>query len=264
MDIDNYYINKLSNIFEQNNICSNEIKHSICVYEHAKQSIKCISYLSSIDCQAILLASLLHNADKNSLNDNNNINNNNNNNGNNYENTKNVLKYKSIEFINLVIEMIELVNIQENNNTVVNLVKNKLWMLIPRYSNQLELIGKIGIVKSYQYSLTNKIQLFTNNTFRAKNIDELCLIATEERFNNYHNMCLIDKYFTSESMIDYYYDKLLRICNFQNFNKYLIDTFNDKINVMIDFVIKFGINGFVDINLIENYAVECEIKLDIN
>lgn len=51
-------------------------------------------------------------------------------------------------------------------------------------------------------------------------------------------------------MIDHYYDKLLHIGHMQSGNKYLIDKAKDGMQIMIDFVLSFGKNGYIDMSFI--------------
>lgn len=222
------YINKLKTILEKNNVCkSHGINHAISVMEHSKKSIEYENNLTEIEKEAIIIASLLHDADDKKFFPNNNDN----------ENTRFILNDKSQEFINLVVKMIDLVSASKNKDNIPEDIKNKKWMLIPRYCDRLEAIGYIGILRCYQYNQTSNKPLYTQNTQKATNIEEVYKIATIERYNKYNGI--------SESMIDHYYDKLLRTHLFQIDNKYLLDEAQKRQNVLVDFVIEFGKNGFI-------------------
>jgi uncharacterized protein len=239
-----YYINKLSEILEKNNVCkSHGIEHAIKVYENAILSIEYENDISDFNKEAILIASLLHDADDqkffpNNFND---------------ENTRIILKKRQKDFIDLVIEMINLVSSSKNGDNIPNHIKNKLWMLIPRYCDRLEAIGKIGIVRCYQYGITQNSKLFIENTQKATTKEEIYKIATIERYDKY-----IGK---SDSMIDHYYDKLLRAHMFPINNKFLLENAKERNEFIINFIIKFGKTGTVDVNEIKQYAVELNINL---
>jgi hypothetical protein len=49
-------------------------------------------------------------------------------------------------------------------------------------------------------------------------------------------------------MIDHYYDKLLRLGNFDTTNIYFINERNNKLKPMIDLIMKFSKDGMIDDN----------------
>ena len=233
--IDNYYINKLNNILTENNVCkSHGIDHAKSVYKNAQYALACDNILNRYEKSAVLIASLLHDADDKKFFPNNNNN----------ENSRLILTGKSLDFINLVIYMINLVSSSSNGDKIPNDVKDNLWMLIPRYSDRLEAIGEIGIVRCYQYGVTFKRKLFTDKTPRAKNENDIYEIATQKRYDSYCGK--------SKSMIDHYYDKLLRAHLFPIDNYYLLNEAKKRNKYLINFIIDFGKTGIVD----ENYIIK--------
>ena len=242
--IDGYYINKLSQIFTSHDVCkSHGIEHAIAVYNHAQKAIIEEKSISQLEKMAVLMASLLHDADDRKFFPNN-LNN---------ENTRDILKGKSDTFINLVTTMINLVSSVQNKDNIPLNVKNNLWMLIPRYSDRLEAIGEIGIIRCYQYNNTIQRPLFTEKTPFAKTKYEIDTIATQERYNNYVG--------NSESMIDHYYDKILRSHLFPINNNYLLNEATLRQEYIINFIIKFGNTQMIDENEIIKLALKYNIKI---
>lgn len=231
------YINKLSILLKNNNVCpSHGINHAISVMINA---IKCINKddntitiginlkytifkLTNDEKKSIQLAALLHDADDKKFFPNNN----------NYENLRNILEGESEDLINQVVTMVDLVSSSKNGDRIPNYVVGKEWMLIPRYADRLEAIGLIGIERCYQYGKTTNNHLYVSTTPRPTNINEIWTFASEERYNNYSG--------TSDSMMDHYFDKLLRVTLFPIRNKYLDYECNERRQPIIDFVLFFS------------------------
>ncbi len=232
-------ISKLDLILTKNNVCpSHGIDHAIKVMKHAIKALKSGKYkITSEESECVVLAGLLHDADDGKffpLNLN-------------YENAKFCLQdYKSPESIELIILMIKLVSSTKNKDNIPDFVIGKEWMLIPRYADRVEALGLIGIERCYQYNKTIKSPLYLESTPRAKNLEELWNIASETRYNNYMGK--------SVSMIDQYYDKLLRLGFFPIKNKYLVKLANKGMRQIIDFVLWFGSKGTINDLDIINYT----------
>jgi uncharacterized protein len=147
------YINKLDDILKINNVClSHGIQHAISVMSNAKNCMiankiiindKTIE-LSHEEYKAILLAALLHDADDKKFFPSNK----------NYENLRYILEGENDNLINLVVTMVDLVSSSKNGDRIPDFIKDKLWMLIPRYADRLEAIGMIGIERCYKYGKT--------------------------------------------------------------------------------------------------------------
>ena len=218
------YINDLNIIFNQYNVCSSHgIDHAIAVLKHSNLAIKYHKQpITPNQALAIKLASLLHDADDRKFFPYNTD----------YENLRFVLRHKSDELVDLVIRMVELVSSSKNADNVPDDVKGREWMLIPRYCDRIEAIGMIGIERCYQYNKTTKAKLYLDTTPRPKSEDEIWKIATKERYNSYRGK--------SESMMDHYYDKLLRLGLFEIDNDYLINESRRRNQPIIDFVLYFS------------------------
>jgi len=74
--------------------------------------------------------------------------------------------------------------------------------------------------------------LFTDKTPRLKNIDELWTYASKDRYQSYSG--------NSASMIDHFYDKLLRLSDYPIENPYFKEECSKRVAPLIDFVIRFG------------------------
>lgn len=224
----NKYIKHLSEILENNNVCpSHGLDHALAVLNHAKQALKYEPNPNTKEQEAILLASLLHDADDKKFFPNNL----------NYENVRLILNDKENNFIELVIEMIDLVSASINGDNIPEHIHNKLWMLIPRYSDRLEAIGIVGIKRCYIYNTTINSPLFLENTPRLTNEEDIINLSLD-RYKSYCG--------SSISMIDHYYDKLIAITFFPINNKYLIDESNLRRQPLINFVKYFGENNEID------------------
>ncbi len=199
---------------------------TICIshdFNHANEvmnnSLNALKYevLTPYQREAVLLASLLHDADDKKffpLNENN-------------ENARKILFDKHTNFVNLVIEMINLVSSSTNGDTLIE----EEWKLIPRYSDRLEAIGAIGIQRCYEYTKTIGNPLCAKNTPLPQSYQDLYKIATKERYLSYSGK--------SASMIDHYYDKLLNLGNFPIKNKWLKDKAKSQTDIMAKFVLDF-------------------------
>lgn len=218
------YIDKLRIILETNNVCSSHgIDHAINVMKNAEKAIEQTELIidnKSKEC--ILLAALLHDADDKKFFPNNN----------NFENLRLVLKDYDQTCIPLIIQMVDLVASSKNGDRIPENVPE--WMVYPRYADRLEAIGNIGIERCYKYSITSNNPLYTNETPYADSEEDVWKIATLERYNNYSGK--------SSSMIDHYYDKIVRTTKFPIRNKYFDEICNMRRKPIIDFVLMFSKN----------------------
>lgn len=242
-------INELKEIFQSHKVCpSHGIEHAIKVMNHANEALQEEYELPDDIKFCVLLAALLHDADDRKffpthLN---------------YENARHILRNtifaqsisKTVELKNLIIQMISLVSCSKNGDNIpVEIQKNprKEWMLYPRYADRIEALGLVGIKRCYQYTLTAKMPLFCKKTStdpgtpKVSNEKELWKIATEKRYQEYTT----GKLGNSKSMIDHYYDKLLRIGFFPIENNYLKEMGKRGIQPLIDFVLEFSRTGSI-------------------
>lgn len=117
------------------------------------------------------------------------------------------LSFYSEEDINFVIEMISFVSFASNANEVSPKALKLPFMLIPRYADRLEAVGRIGVERCLQFSKTIGNPLFTSDTPVPSNDSEEAILdlATTERLETYQRTG------KSASMIDHFYDKLFHI-----------------------------------------------------
>ena len=233
-------VQSLDRIFKEKQICeSHGIQHAINVMTHAENACKHVSGLSQMQITAVKFAGLLHDADDKKFFPFNHH----------YENLRQVLSEcfpLSAELIghdsivltsvpdslsNLVIQMVELVSASKNGDRIPLGIPD--WMLIPRYADRLEAIGKIGIERCWKYTRTSKRPLFLPTTIQCRNEQEIWeLAATPEQYALYTG--------GSESMIDHYYQKLLHIAKRDMGNPYLDNIRKFRQASMIKFVLAFG------------------------
>jgi len=231
------YINRLHIIFITNNVSvCHGIEHAKQVLENAEKALEVTTFeLSPYQEKAILAAALLHDADDRKFFPTHTNN----------ENLRLVLFDTPVEFIELVISMVNLVSSSKNGDLIPDFIIGQEWKLIPRYADRLEAIGLIGIERCYIYSKKANMPLYLADTPKPKTEEELWSIATKERYNSYDG--------NSKSMIDHYYDKLLRLTFFPIHNKYFEEQCNIRRKPLIIFILMFGNNGTISNEIIEDY-----------
>ena len=233
-------IRKLEQLFQKEKISEcHGILHAKAVLIHAINAINSINTINAEEKKYILYASLLHDADDRKffpLNTN-------------YENVRSILEDESQETVDKVIELIDLVSSSKNGDTIPKKCKDKEWMLIPRYADRLEAIGMIGLVRTFIFTLNKGKDLYLSTTPMPKTVNEIWKIASVKRYKSYSG--------ASESMLDHFYDKLLRLGKFPITNKYLNNESKKRIKPLLDFL--SYINNMSDNNLSVNNFKE-EIK----
>jgi len=220
----NKYIDALEKLFIEENVCqSHGIGHAITVMYNAENALHSHDYkLSTFESRSVLFAALLHDADDRKFFPDNK----------NYENLRFILKDESQEMVDLVISMVELVSSSKNGDSIPAHVAERMWMLIPRYSDRIEAIGLIGIKRVFQYAKTANNPLYVSTTPKPNTEEEIWAHATIERYRAYTG--------SSDSMIDHFYDKLLRTSNFPIKNIFLNTEAKARTKPMIDFLLMFA------------------------
>jgi uncharacterized protein len=218
------YIDRLEKIFESNNVSPcHGIEHAKQVMAHAEKALLVGNYeISEEQKEAVLLAALLHDADDSKFFGTHTNN----------ENLRSVLGDKSEEFVNQVVKMVEWVSSSKNGDTIPEEAIGKDWLLVPRYADRIEAIGMIGVERCFTYTLNKGHPLFTEKTPKPKTEEELWQFATEARYRSYSG--------NSTSMIDHFYDKLLRLSVYPISNSYFEEQCRKRIAPLIEFVLKFG------------------------
>ena len=230
----------LQELFDDANVDKGHgVDHSIKVLEHANNALGLMKKPEDELCRhAIRCAALLHDADDRKFFPE----------SDNYQNARRIMREtfpgkKCME--ELTIKMIKLVSCSENGNSVEGIKDSEKWMLIPRICDRMEAIGEIGILRVWSYSKYKNRPLFLPSTSRAKTEEELNKIASSEKFKNYLRVK------ESDTMIDHFYDKLLHICSEDIIseidNPYLRSEMQKRRKITINFVLKFGNEGEIDI-----------------
>lgn len=224
------YISKLNYIFTNEQVCdSHGTDHALSVLQHAKNALSYYT-LQPFQHEAVLVAALLHDADDHKFFPKNKNN----------ENLRFIINDKSPDFIDLVIEMVNLVAASTNGNKISEHLQNKLWMYIPRYADRLESIGFIGIQRCFQYCKTIHRALFVDDTPKIVSTNEI-IKESLHRFSSYHG--------ESKSMIDHFYDKLIAISLFPSLNPYFDHECEYRRLPLINFVRYYAKYGKIDDSL---------------
>lgn len=212
---------------------SHGIKHMTMVLDHATRALE--EWNKPIDEKEVFkvrLAALLHDIDDSKYFG-----------ENEYENANHILdemdkdsKVLSSKDKEDIIQMIKWVSSSKNGDKIPEEAVGKEYLLYPRYADRLEALGVIGLERTLHYTL-NKAKkegkydekkkeflteapetLFIKNgskedTKRASNLEDLYNnVATLERYESYSK--------GSNSMMDHFYDKLLRLGKYPIKNKY--------------------------------------------
>jgi hypothetical protein len=133
-------------------------------------------------------------------------------------------------------KMINLVSTSKNKNTKV--APEDEWMLLVRFSDRLEAIGWIGVVRCYQYNQEINMPLFVETTPRVTTEEELAKVAPASRFAKYDG--------NSDSFVDHFYDKLIHVTRIDSENPYFVEQSKRRKKELLDFLFEFGATGKVD------------------
>ena len=225
-------------VLEKNKVSScHGIEHAKAVMCHAWQALKYYN-VSEKEIELVLISALLHDSDDSKFFPENKNN----------ENLTYMLKAigKDSEFINNASFLINIVSSSKWGDKIPPDTVGKEGMLVPRYADRVEAIGMVGIERCYIFNENvSKTPLFLDTTPKSRTEDEVWKHATIERYQAYNG--------SSVSMIDHYYDKLLRLSVFPIRNKYFDDECKKKRQPLIDFVIYFGKKGSITKGEIENF-----------
>jgi uncharacterized protein len=135
-----------------------------------------------------------------------------------------------------VVEIINLVGTRKNKDGAVP--KGMEWKLIVRDADRIEAVGEVGIARCYAYNKKVGAPLSVPSTPRPLTEEDIWQIATPERFAAYNG--------DSDSMVDHYFDKLLHLQRCGSGNSYLEQQLRARLQIMLDFVLKFSRTGEVD------------------
>lgn len=145
-----------------------------------------------------------------------------------FANARRLLKKHDLP-IEEVINVIKLVSCRDNLN---DRIEDEL-LSIPREADRVDATGQIGITRAYQFTVSKSMPLILPDTTKPSSMKEICLLASETRFHRYRNSGG-----KSKSMVDHYYDKLLRIANIPPSNVWLRHNYQERFNDMTEFLQK--------------------------
>jgi uncharacterized protein len=232
---------------------SHGLVHVMAVYHHAYKAVKVHQPpLSSRKSMEIQVAAFLHDVDDSkyfSLNP--------------MDPYPNAAKLMTAAFVpessrQLILEMISLVSASVNGNHVPEYIKNAdkdsdnnlYHLLIPRWSDRLEAVGAIGVIRCYQYNQEKERPLWSETSPRPKTVQEMWDFALPERFERY-----MSKEPVADDMISHYYDKLLHVARpppDSVRNPYLERKAAESCEELIEVCLRFGRTGVVDEEYIQS------------
>lgn len=114
------------------------------------------------------------------------------------------------QLVHLALTAIALTSTHENGNGVPKGLELTVlaapWLLMVRYADRLEALGKVGIYRCFQFSLERGREYYNVDTPRSRSVKEAMETASPERFRQYQA-----GKGQSASMVDHYFDKLLHL-----------------------------------------------------
>ena len=243
-EITNKCYTLVDELFKRNNIAkSHDIKHIDNVRYHTKEALKQEKYLTILQRFSVEVAAIEHDTDDGKLFDVRA--------SRPYDNAHNILSIACPDLredvVADIINMISYVSASKNRNNIPEDCILYPWKLIPRYADRLEAGGKIGVIRCYLYSKETNRPLYDQNTLRPESIDKVWDIATVERYEKYDG--------ESKTMIDHYYDKLLRLTMFETNNIYFLAVQKKLIQPLLD-VIELFIRGELTCEHLERLTKE--------
>lgn len=130
--------------------------------------------------------------------------------------------------------------------------KNESWhLLIPRWSDCLEAVDKVGVVRCYRYNLEKGMPLYNEECSpKPQSKEDVWSHATVERFDHYISS---GGKGTSNDMISHYYDKLLHIAKPPKEivqNDYLETAAEESSKELVEICLRYGLTGKVDVEYI--------------
>jgi len=156
------------------------------------------------------------------------------------------------------IKMIGLVSCSKNGNSFPEEAEKAPEILWPRWADRLEATGEVGVVRCWQYAMERGNPLALPTSPRPKNEEEMWATATPERFDAYQSSGG-----KSLSMIDHYYDKLLRVSRPETTllrNPYFEEATQQRVAPLVHVCLSFGATGEVPLDLLMAMAARVDGK----
>eukprot|EP00438_Fugacium_kawagutii_P020053 Skav201033 [mRNA] locus=scaffold3386:156139:156915:+ [translate_table: standard] len=235
-------IDGLKALCEEHRIeASHGLAHALRVLDHADKALSQADGMSEDRKQAVRLAALLHDADDRKLfkkrDDDRGL-----------KNAEQIMEQANAKAVVIgdAIRMIELVSCSKNGNSVPHDAEKEPELLWPRWADRLEATGEIGIIRCWQYNREVGAPLVLPDTPCPKSEEEVWAHATNQRFELYQKSGG-----KSNSMLDHYYDKLLRVaCPPAHFvkNGYLEREMADRAQPLVQVCLQYGLTGVLPLN----------------
>lgn len=213
--------NDVEKLCQENKVClSHDHNHANNVLNHVITALK-FEYIPIRVKYLVMMAAILHDCDDmkffKTID---------------YSNAREIL-YKNgiIDDVDEIIRMISYVSYAINKDTIpVQATMNK-YLLFPRFADRIEALGIEGVKRAFQFTLTSGAALYLPTTLKPDNLNQIFDIATLERVKHYNGKSL--------SMIDHYYDKLIRLSDFQTDNPYFMKMKNNIMQPLFDIIEMF-------------------------
>ncbi|CAJ1417645.1 unnamed protein product [Effrenium voratum] len=197
---------------------SHGVGHALRVLHHVDQALARGRPLPEGRTQAVRLAALLHDADDRKLF------------GSKAENAREIMTHIG----------------SANGNSVPEAALAAPELLWPRWADRLEATGIIGIIRCWQFNNETGAPLVLPDTPRPRSEEEVWQFASSERFERYQTSGG-----KSRSMLDHYYDKLLRVaCPPMEVvqNAYLEEEMANRSKPLVDICLAYGESGSLPLN----------------
>jgi uncharacterized protein len=222
---------------------SHGVYHTLMVLCHTEKALNAYKKqddISEIDILKVKLAALLHDIDDSKYFENNTE----------YQNARIILENThtlSPDNINDIIKMISWVSASKNGDNIPDECIGKEYMLYPRYADRLEAIGIIGVERTLEYTLHKNQPLCIPKDSNPKITIEQIYddIATEERYKKYTGKSI--------SMMDHFYDKLLRLGKYPIRNKYFDDECAKRQKPLEDIALLYEKQGYIKEEEVREY-----------
>jgi len=197
------------------------IEHADRVAKHAVEACK-LETLTEPRRLAVILAALWHDVDDrkffpDSVD---------------FANARQLCRQATPELEILVVRMISRVSCSKNGNQAE---PQDPWLLIPRWCDRIEALGRIGIWRCYVFSMENGRPLMAPEDRLPTSREDLAVLANPERFEIY----LKSKGTCSVSFIGHFYDKILHLC-VKTGNAYLDKKLEEGYEEVVQFLLNFN------------------------
>lgn len=230
---------------------SHGLQHVLKVFEHATKAACCaLPPLPRDAATQVRLAALLHDTDDSKYFPDNSA----------LDNARGLLAAAGIteDQVAPILEMIHLVSCSKNGNRVPAEIlegKKGWYYLIPRWSDRLEAVGAVGVVRCFQYNTEHGQPMCTDASPRPTTEAEVWKYATPERFEKYMNGG------NSSDMISHYYDKLLHVARPPADivrNQYLEAQAEESSKELVEMCLRFSRTGKIDEEYVQELAQSLE------